>query len=92
MWQGGNMSSSFGGISKGKDKLALVKPGLNQGPGFAQGPASNRIHTLAGNGVHFGSVDPIRSELGSSAFDMTADESQRFLRIIRHIAQIRHQY
>ena len=84
------MSSNANGARK--EKLALVNPRTSQGIEFEQGAVPNRRHALAGNGVHVGSVGPNGFEPGRSAFEMTADESQRFLRLIWNIAQIRHHY
>ena len=88
------MSSNADGAKK--EKITLLNPGTNRGTEqsteLAQGAAPDRRHGIAGNDVHVGSVGPNGVEPGQSAFEMTADESQRFLRIISNIARIRHHY
>jgi transcriptional regulator EpsA len=86
------MSSSFDGPSKRKDKIALMKPGADQGAKFVGRPASDQGRVPSGNGMHLGTVGANGSEFAQTTFGMTADESRRFLRIIWSASQIRHHY
>ena len=76
----------------GSNKIALV--GLDTAPDIAlpEGAASNRGHDLVCKDVPLAATGPKNCELAPSAFDMTADERQRFLRIIWNFSQIRHHY
>ena len=75
-----------------KDETAPVKLDMGHDIGLAEGNISNRENALAWNGVRFGASGPQGCELPKSAFEMTADESERFLRIIRNVSQIRNHY
>jgi len=86
------MSSSFDRASKRKDKIAPTKHGADRGAESGRGSASDRDHAPGANGVRLGAVGAKGPELARSTFGMTADESQRFLRIIWSASQIRHHY
>lgn len=70
----------------------LAKPDTNCGIGHTAPAISSRGHDLASKGVFYGAIGPKVCQLAPSTYDMTAAESQRFLRIIWNASQIKHHY
>ena len=77
---------------EGKDEAAPVKLVTNHGIEFSHGSVSRPGRDAAGKGTHLGVVDAKGCQLARSTFDMTTDESQRFLRIIWNASQIQQHY
>lgn len=84
------MSANFH-IAK-KDKTALVKPDISHNTELTDGIVSNRSHDPAWKRARFGAIGPEGRKLAQYVFEMTADETQRFLRIILNVSQIRNHY
>ena len=86
------MSANVDGPRKEKDEAILAKLNANHGVERVQGTASHRGNLPVGKDSRVVSIGPKGCGLAQTALEMTADESQRFLRIIRNVSQIRHHY
>jgi transcriptional regulator EpsA len=75
-----------------KEAVVRAKFDTNQGIERARGTVSNGGHFAALKAPQFGAIGPKTCGLAQSAFEMTTDESQRFLRVIWNASQIRHHY
>lgn len=84
------MSSNLYGAGKGS--IAPVKRDPNHSIGHTERTVSHRGQDLVGKDAPFEAVEPKRCRLAQSGFEMTADESQRFLRIISNASHIKHHY
>jgi transcriptional regulator EpsA len=86
------MSANFEGTRKEKGDAILAKLNANHGVERAQGTGAHQGSLAAGKDSRVVSIGPKGCGLAQAAFEMTADESQRFLRIIWNASRIRHHY
>jgi transcriptional regulator EpsA len=75
-----------------KDGAALVKLNADCWIERSEPTVSNQARDLAAKGVGLATIGAKGCQAAQPAFEMTADESQRFLRIIWNASQIKHHY
>ena len=75
-----------------KEETVALKLDTHHAIEFSERRNFNRGRDAACTSVPFGGIGPTGRESAQSAFAMTANESERFLSIIRNVSEIRHHY